>query len=827
MENGKPKIFQTDLQKDTLPSCVAFNMRKSILVGDTAIAVNIKERLIALETFKTDKTNSFLEFKRTMGTDILYPCSYMDEEYSSEQLSAQVLLKLKSFITDENFKSIVITVPAMFSKAQNEATIKAGKLAGFEVVELLQEPIAASIAYGLDAKNKNGMWLVFDFGGGTFDAALIKATAGIMEVIDTAGDNKLGGKDLDFAFVDHIIIPYLQENYVIDSILDEPFKKQILREAMKSFAEGAKRELSFNPEAFIQTYPGDIRGTDDEGNEFELNITITQKDIDNVFAPVYQKAIDITKDLLKRNHITGSKLECLILVGGPTYSPIVQKMLKDQITDNVIANNQMTSVAIGAALYASTQDAGTIGPPPPPETVLLDLKYDAMVVGQDALVNIKLATENTSSVEKVYAVLERNDKAFITPKKLISERASLIEVQLLPGESNYFNIILTDDKGNKLSSQPNNFTIIEGITAPAAPLPYHIGVEVWDKKRELTVFTPLKGLEKNQTMKGAVGVSKTLKTPHLLTAGKVSDKLTIPIYEGDYAADGTPSFYNNKVVELEITGESIPRTLPPGSDLVITLTLNSNGSGNCSVFFPFLNHTEDIEVVIKNEPMVDTDWLERELKGALNKAEKLSESFENNSVIEKAISEIEQLISEYPNEMGDEAGKMKILNNLRKIRLTLDKYETDAKWPASEQELKDSFYRAEELVEMIKSQNLGGNINMSLVETHISEFRTKIEKIIHDKNVDLAKELTDDIDSLNRQLISALVPGIREKKFIEYVDGNFTEITWTNSTRARQLINLAIQNINAGGNLEQLENYCSQISDLVDRTVKQPPIPQA
>jgi molecular chaperone DnaK len=98
----------------------------------------------------------------------------MEQEYNSEQLSAEVLKKLRSFITDENFQSVVITVPAKFDIRQKDATLRASKLAGFQYAELLQEPIAASMAYGLDSKNKNGYWVVFDFGGGTFDAALCK-----------------------------------------------------------------------------------------------------------------------------------------------------------------------------------------------------------------------------------------------------------------------------------------------------------------------------------------------------------------------------------------------------------------------------------------------------------------------------------------------------------------------------------------------------------------------------------------------------------------------------------------------------------------------------
>ena len=169
MENGEATIKKLP-HKDTMASCVAFN-KKGILVGDKAHAAYRSEKEAALS--KDIKQNAFIEFKRTMGTDKKYSSEY-GGDLSSEELSAEILKSLKSFITDENFSSIVITVPAAFKNNQKEATREAAKLAGFTHIELLQEPVAAAMAYGLDTDKKDGFWLVFDFGGGTFDAALLK-----------------------------------------------------------------------------------------------------------------------------------------------------------------------------------------------------------------------------------------------------------------------------------------------------------------------------------------------------------------------------------------------------------------------------------------------------------------------------------------------------------------------------------------------------------------------------------------------------------------------------------------------------------------------------
>ncbi len=822
MENGKPKVIQTDLQKDTMPSCVAVNPRKNIIVGDAAYAANIKDKLRLLKTFGVDNSNSFLEFKRTMGKDIKYRSSILNQEFSSEELSSEVLKKLKSFITDEQFKSIVITVPAMFTMAQNEATINAAKLAGFEVVELLQEPIAASIAYGLDSKEKDGRWLVFDFGGGTFDAALLKVEEGIIRVIDTEGNNELGGKDLDLAIVDKVIIPYLKENYSIDGILANKDKREILKNAMKSFAEKAKIDLSFNPTPDITCFPDEIGALDEDGNELALSIDISQEDLVPVFEPIFQKAIDITKQLLAKNNLKGSDLDCLILVGGPTYSPILQRMLKDQITSKVIAKNQMTSVAIGAALYASTQNVGVAPPPTPTGTIALELKYESATVEPDTLINIKIDSNLTTALipENVYATLERGDKSYSSNRTLISnKKATLIEVLLEPNNSNYFSIILTDEKGDKLPCQPNNLTITD-MHIPSAPLPYHIGVQVWDSKKEITVFKGLKGLEKNQTLKGAIGISPAgLKTPRQITPGKVSDSLRIPIFQGEDGLEGKNSFQANYVADIIITGETLPKVVPANSDIEITLTFDQNGAKPvCSVFFPVIDYTEEVAVEISLQPKVETEWLSKEIQNDIKRANKLFVE-KHNPELEKCCSELEQFKTDLNNEGGNEDAKMRILNSLRKVRSVLDNHETDQEWPKAESDLKDTFFKAEEIIEEIDKLELWGNLNKTKVKLRMEEYKQLIESIIKEKDLKLAHETTEDIIILMRALIETFrEEGEREKEYINYVDKNFSRLPWKDANKARQLVNQAISSINSNGSQSKLEQFCIQIDNLRDRT---------
>ncbi len=196
----------------------------------------------------------------------------MQRSYTSEELSAEVLKKLKGYIRDEEVTSAVITVPAMFRQSQLDATQRAAELAGFSYCELLQEPIAASIAYGVKANATTGYWLVFDFGGGTFDAALMHVEEGIMKVVDTEGDNHLGGKNLDNVIVDQLLIPELQKQCELSDTLENESTKKLLQDALKKYAEEAKIALSSKEK---WSYFLEDLGEDDDGEEIQADLDIS------------------------------------------------------------------------------------------------------------------------------------------------------------------------------------------------------------------------------------------------------------------------------------------------------------------------------------------------------------------------------------------------------------------------------------------------------------------------------------------------------------------------------------------------------------------------
>lgn len=796
MENGEPIIKKNDFSHDTTHSCVSFNKRKDILVGNQATNVLKNDNARALKNFKKDGTNTFIEFKRTMGTTHSYESSNMEKSFTSEELSAEILKKLKSFIQDENLSSIVITVPAKFLNPQNEATMKAAKQAGFKHVELLQEPVAAATAYGLNKNKKDGYWLVFDFGGGTFDAALLKSEEGILEVKDTEGDNWLGGKNLDEAIVDQLILPYLQKNYAIDFVLNDSAKKEMLRAAVKPYAEEAKNQLSFKDSHTILTNLGDLPFEDENGDEPEIEVVVTQKEIEIVLAPIFQKAIDITKDLLKRNNLKGSDLASLILVGGPTHSPILRRMLKEQITENVdTSEDPMTVVARGAALFASTVSVSEeVKEETRDKTKLqLDLKYESSTVEMEEMINVKVLKDKTEGhyPNEVYVEVSRFDGAWSSGRKKIGEKAALIDVQLVEGRSNAFDVNVYDESGNKLECQPNQFSILQGVAGLEGMqvLPYHIGIGKYFEADEKDLFLPAKGLEKNKRFP-ATGVINGLKTRSHIRPGMLSDIVRIPIYQGDFNAEGSNPVLNNFITEVVITGETLPAILPEGSDVDITIKVDKSSLMKFSAYFPLLNHTEELEIEIKQTEPPTEKHLRNELTNAKLTAQRIGAT--------DLVNDIEKLEKQFQNEKGSADGRMKLLESLRKDLLKLDAAEKNAEWPQVERELKQEFFGLEELMDKINSLGDDEKLPMDTVKAHVAEYKSKIDHIIRAKDVREAKLLIKEINSFDFELRNLLTGNAMDAQILQHISDAFGSFQWSDSNRARQLVNQGMQLANSG-----------------------------
>ena len=734
----------------------------------------------------------------------MYKSSHMGKEFTSEELSSEGLKKLKSFITDDNFSSAVITVPAKFNTSQIDATQVAANLAGFNHAELLQEPIAASMAYGLNPEKSDGNWVVFELGGGTFDVALIKVEDSIMKVIDSEGDNHLGGKDLDYAIVDSILMPYLKKEYEIDEFLKNQSNTDSLRDGIKQFAEEAKIQLSFNDTYNLVSDIGDIQI---DGNDIEIDLNITKEDLKGCLEPVFQKAIDLTLELLSRNNLKGSSIETVLLVGGPTYSPILREMIKSQIAKNINTSiDPMTAVASGAALYASTRDIPQEHQNRDLTKIQFELKYESTSVESEEYITVKIARDKTDGEvpKDILVEISRADGGWSSGQVKIENDRDLVEVSLEEGKANNFKISVFDDKGNNYECEPSEINIIQGSKVGDSTLPLNIGIEDKDISSGKAVFKTIPGLEKNKSLP-AVGKTNPLKTQKQIRPGKKEDIIKIPIYEGEHGADGSKAIYNILIKEVLITGIDVPKLLPAGSDVEITLKLDASRIAVFEVYFPYLDESIELEIGREVQSIVTSNKLEEEISTAKNQLQIVSEDSDSKETeeLENELSEVQALLDngKENDDTRDKAHAM-LIKTLKKI----DKQEELAEWPNTEQELNDVLKQLKD-----NNENYGDDPKLS---EFVNQLFQMSEAVIKNKDTKTAKNLIEQIRTLSFRIMDEGAGVALDIAIIKQMDDLFDEHDWSDKSEARKLINNAKEIISSNPTKEALRPIILKLYEL-------------
>ncbi|MFT4304730.1 MAG: molecular chaperone DnaK [Candidatus Woesearchaeota archaeon] len=330
LEGGKPVIIPSAEGERTTPSVVAINDSGERLVGRVA-----RNQAI------TNPENTVRSIKRHMGED--YKVKIYDKEYTPQEISAMILQKLKSdaeAYLGQKVNDAVITVPAYFNDSQRQATKDAGKIAGLNVQRIINEPTAASLAYGLDKQNDQTV-LVFDFGGGTFDVSILELGEGVFEVKATSGDNHLGGDDID-----DLIIEWIAKEFKKDNGIDLREDKTALQR-LKEASEKAKIELSSKTTTTINI----PFVTADATGPKHLNLELSRAKFEGMIEGILERLKIPTEKALKDAKVTSNDINKVILIGGSTRIPSVQKLVKD-ITgkDGDKSVNPDEAVALGAAI---------------------------------------------------------------------------------------------------------------------------------------------------------------------------------------------------------------------------------------------------------------------------------------------------------------------------------------------------------------------------------------------------------------------------------------------------------------------------------------------
>lgn len=399
---GKPTIIPSaegaSLYGKTFPSVVAFTEDGQMLVGEPARRQAI-----------TNPENTITAIKRSMGTN--RKIKIQDKEFTPQEISAFILQKIKKdaeAFLGEKVEKAVITVPAYFNDNQRTATKDAGTIAGLEVVRLVNEPTAASLAYGLDKEDEELDIMVFDFGGGTLDVTIMEFGGGVFEVQSTSGDTQLGGTDMDNAIMNYLAEEFKKETGI--DIMEDDNAVQRLREA----AEKAKIELS----STVQTEINLPYITADSSGPKHLIHTLTRAKLEELVDPIVRKCAGPMEQALKDAKMGKEDIDKIILVGGPTRMPIVQKFVEDFMGKPVERGiDPMECVAMGAAIQGGVL-AGEIK-----DIVLLDVTPLSLGIETQGGIFTKLIERNTT-------IPTRKSQIFTTA----ADNQTAVDIHILQGE---------------------------------------------------------------------------------------------------------------------------------------------------------------------------------------------------------------------------------------------------------------------------------------------------------------------------------------------------------------------------------------------------------
>ena len=372
MEGGKPTVIANAEGFRTTPSVVAFKKDGQRLVGD-----NAKRQAV------TNAEGTVSSIKRHMGTD--YKVTIDGKSYTPQAISAMILQKLKAdaeAYLGEKVTEAVITVPAYFNDAQRQATKDAGKIAGLDVKRIINEPTAAALAYGLDNENEQKI-MVYDLGGGTFDVSVIEIGDGVIEVLATSGDNRLGGDDFDKKIMDYMVADFKGKTGIDLS------NDKMAMERVKAEAEDAKKKLSSATQVEISI---PFITANEQGPQ-HLNMTLTKAKFDELTRDLVERTAVPVQNALKDAGITAAELSKVLLVGGSTRIPAVQDKVK-QLTGHEPSKKMNPDECV--ALGASIQGGKLAGDAGAGEILLLDVTPLSLSIETMGGIATRLIERNTT-----------------------------------------------------------------------------------------------------------------------------------------------------------------------------------------------------------------------------------------------------------------------------------------------------------------------------------------------------------------------------------------------------------------------------------------------
>lgn len=731
LNNGQIEIVKNTYGDEFTPSVFGINKAKDEEVGKKPYQRYFKDA--TPDEIKNNKP----EVKRLMGTSDSVYFPRIDKSYNAEEISSKILNSLKQEALRKNDKlntsAAVITIPAHFSTIQAEATKRAGLLAGFKYVVLLQEPIAAAISYGF-GKNINENWLVYDLGGGTFDAALISSKDGNLKVLSHNGDNFLGGKDIDSKIVDEIIVPELCKKYDLTNFNRANSQYSVEFAKLKYAAEQAKIQLSSLNEVNIEV---DISIDDKEIYE---NILITRDSLHQILSDIIKRTISLCEQTISDAGIKSESVSKIILVGGPTQLPFIKSDLESSMNISVdTSSDPLTAVARGACIFATSQAI-------PQElneekkidesTYEIKLNYDSLTCEEDELIT-GIVPSLKDSVDDYFIQIQSQDNTFNTGKIKLKDGKFVTNVVIKPNCLNSYWLYLFDKDGNTLDISTDEFSITHGLTVSGAPIPHSIGVGVsvkdWSSynfKQSYEIF-----FEKNSILPLEKTVSyKTTKT---VKAGEELNCLPITVYEGE---NKVPE-HNIFICEIALTGEDLDIDLYEGSQVDITIKVDESRTVTLEAYIPIIDKAFNARATIFDED-ISVDKMHEDVNKEIDKIRKI-ESYCSYEEKEQIYNEVQNIQTALENSEHDEDEKRKTNIRIKKLQAEVDKLEE----LKNEDGLKNEFISLSESVREAIN-HIEDNERKTEFQKRYEAVKSDGEKAIENNNMLLLSKINEQLNGI-------------------------------------------------------------------------------
>ena len=574
------KLYKSPDQADVTPSAIFFDKRGNKHVGGRAY-----------ENIARDPESSATAFKRLMGTSTPIKISALNKSLTPEECSAEILKTLFAYLPEEIRNNpetgTVITVPAAFNQMQKDATMSAAELAGLGQVALMQEPVAAVMSVMRHRKG-DGIFIVYDLGGGTLDVAIAQNQSGHVSLLAHGGAAMKGGRDIDRLILDGVILPWLQKNFKLpENLYADPKLQRVMRIALRA-AETAKIELSQKDSAVISAPESDLYATDVEGKELYIDIPLDRAALNSLIDGVIEESVQVVKETLEKAALTSNDIDRVVFVGGPThYKPLrdkVSQMLSIAASTDV---NPMTAVAEGAAIFAESIDwtsqsrgrKNSRGSISTQGSLNIVLNYIARTPASKAKIVVSISGAALQGVE---FQVDSLDTGWSSGKMPLQDGAS-IEVSLSKPGENLFKIFVFDANGGPIDLPTNRIVITRtAATVDAIPASSSIGIEALNKLGGLPTLVYLIKEGEPLPKRGVI----SFKAVESLRAG--SDKaLCFPIREGENEDDIRQ---NELIGRFEIKGTDFDDgVIPAGADLNCEYDVLDSGCIRLKVSVPYIS----------------------------------------------------------------------------------------------------------------------------------------------------------------------------------------------------------------------------------------------